>query len=84
VTDETAPDGTLNDRKEYVAALLRRASARARSMASDIDFVGMSLTTGHIGPETAIALLIDAGAGGLVLTTTLTMSPTPKIEGGEK
>lgn len=51
---------------EFVLAHLRCAALRARLVANDIDFIGISLKAGMIDTITAIDWLEQAGALGYV------------------
>jgi len=51
---------------DYVLARLRMASLRARIVANEIDFIGVTLKAGLIDTQTAIGMLADVGALGYV------------------
>jgi hypothetical protein len=56
---------------DFVLALLRTAAARARLMAIDVDAIGSALSHKIITAETAIAMLHEAGAAQMAITTTI-------------
>jgi hypothetical protein len=64
---EATPFSNRPARKSYTLALLRSAAARARLIANEIDFIGVSLQHQMISPEQAIAMLHDAGGACLIL-----------------
>lgn len=54
------------DNREFVLARLRIALLRAKMVANEIEFVGVSLRAGMIDTQTAIEWLAEVGALGYV------------------
>jgi hypothetical protein len=49
----------------FVLSQMRVAFVRSRLITNEIGTIGSALRGGHIGPETALAMLHDAGLGWL-------------------
>jgi hypothetical protein len=57
---------TDDDHREFVLAVLRAASLRAKLMDAELQTIGTSLRAGMVSPEMAIQWIHDEGLMGLV------------------
>jgi hypothetical protein len=56
-----------DERQEYVLQLIRIARARCQVTILDLDYIGLALKYGVIGPAQAVAMLRQIGADELAL-----------------